>query len=335
VARLSRSPVEGHPYIISEINESFPNDHAAEAIPLLAAYACLQDWDGFFWHSYTGGHFDWQHIWQAQSVPHHLRLCSDPLKMSQLAAGALLFLRGDVQAARQTVERAYSPEFVLESARTASDPARPYWLPHLPGRLALVHRTVIGSFDATRVSPEAGAVTLPEGAAAAIVSDTSELTFDARPGDGALLIDAPAHQCLVMRAGKRRTSNVSVELATRFAALQLISLDGAPITRAERLLLVAAARVANTGMRWTDETRTSIDPRAGGATGHAPTRIEPVRATVSLRGLTAVRRVSVQPLDGWGQPWGAPRATEGHDGAFAFELSDSPGTTWYLIEVLR
>ncbi len=42
-AQLSRSRVLGMPYIVSEINEPFPNDYAAEFIPILAAYGLLQD----------------------------------------------------------------------------------------------------------------------------------------------------------------------------------------------------------------------------------------------------------------------------------------------------
>ena len=36
-------------------NEPFPNDYAAEFIPILAAYALLQDWDGLFFYAYGGG----------------------------------------------------------------------------------------------------------------------------------------------------------------------------------------------------------------------------------------------------------------------------------------
>jgi len=332
VAKLSRSAVEGKPYIISEINESFPNDYAAEALPMLAAYACLQDWDGFFWHSYTGGHFDWEHIWQEQSIPHHLRLSSDPMKMSQMAASAVLFLRGDVQPANETVGRTYPYEMVLESTRVKAISGHPYWLPYLAGRLALVHRTRIAGFHAHDVSPAEGDVALPEGV---ISSDTGELSWETAAQDGRLLIDTPRHQAVVMRAGRRSTTNLECDLHTPFAALQLVSLEDRPVAGASRLLLVAAARVANTGMRW-NEARTAIDPKEGGVTGVAPTRIEPVQAHLTLRGLAGdITGVRLQPLDGRGQPWGEAReGTLGADG-YKLELTDDPGTTWYLVEVRR
>ena len=97
-AVLSRVIVKDTPYIVSEINESFPNDYACEMLPLVTAYALLQDWDGIFWHSYTGGHFNWDEIWQTNHfAPPALE--RDPMKMSQMAITGMMFHRGDVQAA--------------------------------------------------------------------------------------------------------------------------------------------------------------------------------------------------------------------------------------------
>ena len=92
-AVLSRVMVKDSPYIVSEINESFPNDFASEMLPLVTAYALLQDWDGIFWHSYTGGHFNWDEIWQSGAISHHLRMSSDPMKMSQMAITGMMFHR--------------------------------------------------------------------------------------------------------------------------------------------------------------------------------------------------------------------------------------------------
>lgn len=161
------------------------------------------------------------------------------------------------------------------------------------------------------------------------------MTWEESPEDGRLLIDSPRHQCIIMRAGQRSTTNMSVTLETRFASVQFASLDERPIAQTDRLLLVAAARVANTGMRWSDETRTAIDPREGGAIGHAPTRIEPVRAQVTLSGLEGARSVQIQPLDGCGQPWGKAGAAQVSGDQFELMLNEEPGTTWYLVMVER
>jgi hypothetical protein len=56
VACLSLTALTGKLYIVSEINHPFPHDWASEAIPTIAAYACLQDWDGIFWYTFEPKH---------------------------------------------------------------------------------------------------------------------------------------------------------------------------------------------------------------------------------------------------------------------------------------
>ena len=44
VVELSRTSVAATPYTVSEVNNPFPNQFACEGTPILAAYACFQDW---------------------------------------------------------------------------------------------------------------------------------------------------------------------------------------------------------------------------------------------------------------------------------------------------
>ena len=113
VVQLSRSAMAGKPYTVSEVNHPFPNAYACEGIPMLAAYAALHDWDGVFW--YTLAHE--QLVGEPPRAIGHFDLGPDPVKMTQLAAGALLFLRADVRPAAKTVTRSYTPEQVLLSLR--------------------------------------------------------------------------------------------------------------------------------------------------------------------------------------------------------------------------
>ena len=331
-ACCSRTAIEGKPLIISECNEPFPNDYASEFIPITAAYALLQDWDGIIFYDYDGswGSPYWQkEEWREEPDVRTFSMARDPVKWTQMAMGALMFLRGDVRAAEEMVERSASGEWALQSLRVPSEKAGgPYWVPGLRGRLALVHRTALAEFDAQQVSPTGEAVTLPENP---IVSDTGELTWESDPGDGHVLIDAPRQQGIVGRAGTRSTRHLTVELSTPFAAVMLSSLDERPIASTERMLLSAAARMANTGMRWTDETRQSL----GEEWGVPPIRIEPVVTTVTLRGLDGATGAWLQPLDGRGQPMGQPHPFTGEDGGLRIALSGEPATPWYLVSVER
>jgi hypothetical protein len=258
-------------------------------------------------------------------------MANDPVKMAETALGALMFLRGDVQAARQTVARRLTEESLVEALRSnPPDDRHPYSIPYLLGRLALVHRTAIAAFDAGAVEPAPGEVDLPQDK---IASDTGELTWTVIEGKGRVLANTPCYQAVIGHSGVGVTSNLKLELETPFAAVQLISLDGAPIALSKRLLLLAGARVANTGMRWLDDSRQSL----GDQWGEAPTRIEPVTGMLSLADLEGAKRVLLQALDGQGQPMGEPRefASERTEdkSCFVVSLTAEPPTLWYSVQV--
>ena len=236
-----------------------------------------------------------------------------------------MFHRGDIKAAEEVVERTVPYEWALESLRShVSEGGLPYALPYLPGRLGLVHRTAIADFDSAQVSPAEGEVALPEGR---IVSDTGELIWEEPPVGGRVFIDAPCHQGIIMRAGQGLTSHMTVDLATPFAAIQLASLDGRPLAEANCMLLVTAARAANTGMKL-NETRTALLDW-----GEEPTKIEPVIACLTLIGLANAKAVTVQPLDGCGQPLGIPAQATLTDDGFTTTLTGDPPTIWYEVRV--
>ena len=75
---------------------------------------------------------------QRRGVLQYFDLAPDPVKLSQLAAGALLFVRGDVRAAQRTSSRSYSRQQVIESLRLGST-EWPYFTPGFPLALPLVH----------------------------------------------------------------------------------------------------------------------------------------------------------------------------------------------------
>lgn len=249
VVQLSRSAVAGKPYTVSEVNHPFPNEYACEGVPILAAYAALQDWDGIFW--YTLAHKDVLSL--EPLVAGHFDFAEDPGKLSQLAAGALLFLRGDVKPAVRTVDRSYSPEQVRESVR-APWSAQPYFTPGFPLALPLQHAMRVTSFD----GPPTGAFDAT--ATGPIRSDTGELAWHySGKGSGLVVVDTPRSQALIGYCGGRRlaTENLKAEVRTPFCAITLSSLDEEPIAEAGRLLVVATARVANSGMEW-NVRRTSL-----------------------------------------------------------------------------
>src|SRR3984885_3405236 len=105
-------------------------------------------------------------------------------------------------------------------------------------------------------------------------------------------------------------------------------MDEKPIATSSRLLLVAGGPVENAGQTW-NTAGTDVT-----AWGKSPTFVETVQGSITLRQLQGARAVSVQPLDGAGQPFGASVEAVGSGGDWKAKIGDNI-TTWYQITVAR
>ena len=327
VVQLSRTAVAGKPYTVSETNHPFPNEYAAEGIPILAAYAGFQDWDMICmytfepkkdpaWKPYIGDPFD---------------ISLDPVRMTEMAAGALMFLRGDVKPARQTVERTYSKEQVLDAGllpgglRAGSE--QPYFTPGFPLSLPLEHAVRVKSFDGPPTASYTASNANP------IVSDTKELswyTSDAKTG--LVTVETDRAQALIgfIKANHKTLKNLGADITNNFATVLLTSMTDKPLARTEKMLLNACSRVANTDQKWND-AHTGL---GRGGQGHSPTLIEPVTGTVTLRNIEGAKSVSAVALDGSGKPIGD--AITAKKTAAGWEVAiGTPATTWYVVSVRR
>lgn len=315
VVRLSRSAVAGKPYVVSEANHPFPSEYACEGIPILAAYGGFHDWDGVMFYNFESRNpSQWD-----PSIRLWFNMRADPVKMAQIASGALTFLRADVRPALKTVTRTYSPAQVYESLRLPRAES-PYFTPGFPRDLPLRHATRIGGFE----GPPTG--TFSSGAGQPFVSDTKELAWHKR----FISVDTARTQALVgfCEAFPAALSHLSASVKNDFAAITLASLDPTPIAKSARLLLTAGARVANSGMKWNDKHTTLED------WGVAPTVIEPVGGAVTLKSLEGAVKVEATPLDGAGRPVG--KAVSARKTASGWELAiGDPATVWYLVQVDR
>ena len=322
VVELSRTPVAGKPYTVSEVNNPFPNDWASEGIPILAAYGDFQDWDAIIWYTfepkaspnwkpYIGDAFD---------------ISLDPVKMPQLAAGALMFLRDDVSPAKSIVARSYTRDQVFDSALLLPATDRPYFTPGFPLAVPLQHGSRILSLEGASAEPvPAPKVSNP------IASDTNQLAwYNSSTMTGLVTVDTPRSQALIgfVKANGKSVTNLSADIENRFCTIWITSLDAEPISHASKLLLTLGSRVENEGMRWNDR-RSNLSEWGG-----PPTLIEPVVGRITLRNLDRAKIVSAQPLDGSGQPIGEAVRVEKKSERWEIPLG-KPVTTWYEITVTR
>jgi hypothetical protein len=300
VVELSRSAIKGKPYTVSEVNDPFPNDYAGEGIPALAAYG----------KPYVGDPFD---------------ISLDPLKMPELAEGALMFLRADVAKAATTSERSYSQHQVFDSMVIPTT-ERPFYTEGFPLYLPLQHEVRISSLDGPPTQPF-GPISPPN----PILSDTHELAWYTSPQQSGLItIDTPRSQGLIgfVKAQGKAVSHLVADVSNNFCTILVTSMDEQPIEASTKLLLVAGGPVENSGQVWngagTDVT----------AWGGSPTLVDQVKGTITLRKIQKARAVSLQALDGAGQPVGAVVQGVASGNDWTLTLGDTM-TTWYLITITR
>jgi hypothetical protein len=324
ISALSRSAVFGKPMVVSEYNHPFPNDYGCEMPLLLAAYASLQDWDAVY--GYTFGHQWTERELSGDVVTGYFDLCNEVSKLAQMPTASLLFQRGDVQPARRLVKLDFDEHRLYDSLKEKRwDVLQFFTEGELSPFLPLVHRLRIANFRAARTTrPAEIAFQEPTGQ---VAGDTGELLWEATgKGTGRLTINTPHTQAALGWIGGRtlRTADTGFRLATSFCAVSLSALDGRPLSGSKKILLVAAARCANTGMQWNAE-RTSISNHWGGP----PLLIEPVEGQIQLHHPAGLEWV---PLDGAGRPQaGKETLLTPRDGVCTIPLAKADATVWYLL----
>ena len=320
VVELSRSAVAGQPYTVSEVNNPYPNQFGSEGIPILAAYGGFLDWDAIVWYTFEPKKdANW-----APYVGDPFDLSLDPVKMPQLAAGALMFLRGDIAHAKVTVERSYTRQQMLDSRRLPGT-ERPYFTPGFPAAVPLLHGSRVKSFDGEPTAPVAA---VPAGP---LTSDTGQLIWSGHANQaGVVTIDSPRSQGLIgfVRQNNAGVTNLTASVRNNFCAIVLNALDAGPIASAGRLLLTTGTRVENTGMQW-DAARARVTEQ-----GRSPTLIEPLTGTITLRNLVGAKRVTAQALDGAGHRLGEPIVAQKTAAGWEIPVG-KPVTTWYEVAVER
>ena len=308
LSHLAVYRVAGKPFTVTEYDHPAPSHYAAEMFPMIAGFAAVQDWDGFFQFDWGETNPDTRRITGFFSLQQH------PAKLAFLPAAALMFRRADVppapaaarlampvaQAETLTADDVSLSEAWKQAGVTVGD--------MLNHRLELSF-TPKGKLEAV-VAPAA---------ASPLAWDTTAALFT---------VDAPAAKAVVGNCAGKTTRLDGVEFAVKpnprhFAVLTLNAADGQPVARSRRLLLTAVGNVENTGMGWNAE-HTSVGTRWGSA----PTVCEGIAGQITLS--TTARTAKVYALNGAGARGGeVPVSLD--NGNLSFEIGPRFKTVWYEI----
>ncbi len=328
LTELAMRRVLGKPFCVTEYGHPAPNTYVSEGHLLRSAYGALQDWDYTSASRYA--HHD---DWDLRRIRNFFDIDQHPTKMATLVPAAAMFLRGDVQPARQLVVAAMDKEQEVDLLRSAH-----VWqlvdARHVGVRpeTSLIHRVAIA----------AGGTPVPAGALAPgregppgdrFVSDTGQLDWDLRQaGRGVVTVNAARSKAVIGFGGGKRfdLGGVVIEpgatMQDGWSTITLTVMEGELDKPPCRILVTATGQAENTGMKWKDPQRSSV----GRNWGEAPSLVEGIAARITLP-FTA-RSATIWPLDERGQRRQAFAAESDAGGHAIVPVGPQYKTIWYEIE---
>ncbi len=314
-ARLARYRAADRPHSVSEYNHPWPNDHAAEMVPLLASFAAHQDWDAIYQFCY-GNSSEQMHL---ERITGYFDLARQPAQLVFAPCAALLFREGLVSPAPDALVVTI-PEKALADALLRDFPTPDDWLgrPMFPPFGYLNHRFGV-RFSGEGVEPQVPKVA--SGPASTLI-DSGHLHWTHRPAQ--FIVRAPAVRVAVGEIGGRGLDlgDVRLELGLEpgtWICAALVSLDSLPVNQSQRLLFSVATRAENSGMGWNRE-RTTVGDRWGST----PVVVQDVPGLLVLPG-GPVRAVALDPA-------GVPTRNVEVSGGNRVKLGGNSKTLWYYLE---
>ncbi|HSI33126.1 MAG: carbohydrate binding domain-containing protein [Phycisphaerae bacterium] len=281
--KLAAIRAAGKPFTVTEYNHGHPNDWQAETIPLIATFAALQDWDAVFMFAYSHSA-----QFEREAPTSYFDIEANPAKMPMMPVGARIFLGGAVQPLAESLTvKATMPDMLKHASPSYYDAWR---------FIGLATDVKWDALLKNRFAVEFPGSPAPQGREAERPRVAPPLwTSGGKPGTGQFQFRGDGAHVFVgfgplpLESGASRAPVNVTALDTPFAAVVVVPADPSKsLTEADRLLICAAARAENTGMKWNDK-RTTVSTDWG----KAPTRIEPVKATLSLPADYTVRALDM------------------------------------------
>jgi hypothetical protein len=331
LSMLSMFRILDKPFFVSEWDHAWPDEWRAESPLAYAAVGALQGWSGFAIHTYR--YSTWSPVDRlgggastinSITYRNHFDSFNDPAKFGLFYHAALLFRRGDVHPAEQSVAIRIPDDMPSWPLKRRGEIPALAALPEkrrvgmlLPGQTAQADQVV---------PPDQPAVDLDAGE---VLSDTGELyrSWTKRIG----WIDTPRTKAaygFLGQAGRLELRGFALEVQTDFATIALSSLTDDPIEESGSLLLTAVGRCDNTGARYDEAHTRQFDP------GHAPVLIEPIEAQLQIK--TSRPNLKVWVISEHAEAVSS-LPTEYVDGRLRFQIGAQPAwncsTMYYLIRI--
>lgn len=314
LAELAMQRPAGKPYSVSEYDIPAPSDYAAESLPMLAVFACQQDWDAIYTFTFVND----PRAWKGGKISGFFDQSGHPAKEGFMPAAALIFRQGMIPAyGTMTTLNVKESDLWDDCAKTNGElwgSWRRAWKTHgngLDGRLSLETATAV------EITPEGKG-------ASRLLSQGKQARFTQWQAEqGIYTVDAGTICGAFGKIGGKHSfaqAGVSLDIAqldgNAHGSLLLVSLDENPLATSKKMLLTAMRRAENDGMKWNAD-RTSV----GRDWGNGPVKVLGLTADVKLSGPPA----TLTKLDPNGQPLGEGSVTA------TVKVSPADKTIWFLL----
>jgi hypothetical protein len=291
-------------------------------LPLIFAFAAMQDWDGVFVFAYSHRRDEWD----TGKITGFFDIDQHPTKMATLPAATALFLRGDLSSPKGVVEAHPSRDAMLESVRRFGPAigAGVFGVPRdaslrMPVALALDRQSGTGS-TSDQPPSEVATPSVDSPWRWNSVDDQGEVTVNTKRSK--LLITAR----LGVSYDLGLVSVKPLANPQNWAVISLMAIDGADFAAPGRILITATGDARNTSMRWTSPDRSSV----GAEWGRRPTLVDGIPAMV--RFTVPPSRLRAWVLDERGRRRTTLAVSAAGTGA-AITLSPERRTLWYEVEI--
>lgn len=216
------------PFVVSEYNQPFPNPQGHDILPLTAAFAAQQDWDGLFFYDYSANT-------NRENTPANFSLQGEWAKTNVVGIAAQLFRTGVLPALKNRHHIATTSEHGVDVVAQERRPDA--WLRHLTHQQQFSHTLAMSrliSVDTSRPTLEP------------LIAEEPMLKH--RADERRASIETPTiHASLGEMNPQQRTTvgTLSVQLQAHApsiaASVILQSLDGLPLTASRHMLLATPA----------------------------------------------------------------------------------------------
>ena len=326
-----QSRIYGRPYLLTEVNYCYPNRYRAEYAPMFGGYAALQDWDGIY-------RFAWSHAKETlnNGIIGGFDIAKDPSARLADRLIHVLFLRGDVSPAENgfalRFEERNLKELSAEAYSALQSAVEEFSFLGLYSRIGILPagaEVPEGMLPVDPLShwkkslrPEERNLLMAAQERKPLASVTGELRLD--PRKKTLRIVSPRTEALA-GSGTLEGKILRIRGAEIPQAIALISLDGRPLARSRKQLLLHLTEMANTDQTFRNPQRTILE-----SYGKAPLLLRRCRTSVLLR---LPGKVRVETLDFSGRRTGkvAVRSENGVHHFTADTALRTHGVMAYLI----